>query len=207
MKLAEFLQELFHQIDEVKTGLNDDYMLSPGILNIQQIKEQLLKCEEFENTKEIIILNHPRPKLNIDGEEKEHEASTVKMHEGIKFKEKVYLYSIFLTPSIIDAEDLMTPVKDNICISPIYCDPENFTPRQIISSFVSPEFSQDSIIFDNEDWKEIAIENFKKALDNPKEYLSKNKRSVMMRLLYKESIEPLGEEERKQGYKSMYVKI
>jgi len=206
MKLAEFLQGLFNQVGEINTGLNNDYVLSPEILNNPLIKEQLLKCEEFKNTKEIIILNHPMPKLNIDGEEKEFETRTVKMYDGIKFKEKVYLYSIFLTPPTIDIEDLKTPIKDNICVSPIYCDPENFTPRQIFSVFVSPEIIQDNTMFENEDWKEKTVENFKKALDNPKEYLSKNKRSVMMRLLYKESIEPL-KEERSQDDKRVYVKI
>lgn len=203
MRLAEFLQNLFQTIGG--TGLNGEFMLTHEILNMPQIKEQLLKCEEFENTKEIIVLENPVAVLEIDGKEKIYSSSTLKLYEGVRFKERVYLYSIFLAPNIFDVQNLTHPVKDDICVTPVYWN-EGFVPKQIISVFVQPELLQDMEVLGKEDLKEKIIENFKKALDNPNEYLIKGKRPVMMRFIHEESVEHL-EEGSLNGLQGMYVEV
>ena len=192
MKIAEFLQKLFEITG--KTHYNNEYLLVADMLKIPTIKEGLLKCEEFENTKEIIFLEQPNPKLNINGEEKEYPTSVLKAYDGLKFKEKVYLHSIFLSPTIYDAKDMLHSVKDDVAITPLFFDDNDFTPKKAITIFFNPEQMQDEIIQGDEVVKEKIIEKLKKALENPEEYRMKEKRAIMIRGLNEQSIEPYKED-------------
>ncbi len=202
MKISEFLQDLFEKTGPTFGGnvISDDYMLTPEMLKIPQIKEGLLKCEEFENTKELIIMDGPRQEIEIEGQKAGMKpTSTMKLIEGIKFKEKVYLYSIFLTPAIYEPSDFIKPIKDDVCITPILYTPGDFVPMKAISVFFSPESHQDANSKINEkaeqEFKESLIEKFKKALDNPKEYRVKEKKAIMIRGCISESIELRKEKE------------
>jgi hypothetical protein len=83
----------------------------------------------------------------------------------------------------------MKPVKDDICVTPLIYDPQDFTPRRGITIFFSPEVLQDANITNEEKFKESLVEKFKKALDNPDEYKAKEKRVILMRGLMNESVE------------------
>jgi len=196
MKISEFLQNLFKITGPTFNGsVSNDYMLTPEMLKMPLIRDGLLKCEEFENTKELIIMDAPSIEIEVENDKtKKGDSATMLLMEGIKFKEKVYLYSIFLTPTIWEVEDYMKPVKDDICVTPAIYDPMDFMSRRGVTVFFSPEVLQDANIFKEESFKEALIEKFKKALDNPKEYTPKEKRVVMIRGLMNKSIEPRKED-------------
>lgn len=194
MKISEFLQDLFKITGPtLNVSVDGSYMLTPEMLKIPIIKDGLLKCEEFENTKELIIMDAPSIEIEVEnGKTKKNDSATMLLMEGIKFKEKVYLYSISLTPTIWEVEDYMKPVKDDVCVTPPICDPIYFTPRRGVTVFFSPEALQDSSAagaFEEESFRDALIEKFKKALNNPKEYTPKEKKVVMIRGLMGESIE------------------
>jgi hypothetical protein len=191
MKISEFLQDLFEKTGTIFGGnvISNDYMLTSEMLKIPQIKEGLLKCEEFQNTKELIIMDGPIMEIELeDDKTKSGHSVPMMLFENVKFKEKVYLYSIFLAPTIWEAEDYMKPVKDDICVTPIMHDPITFTPKQGITVFIN---TAELHVLEgaDEDYKKALIEKFKNALDNPDEYIAKEKRVIMMRLLVEESVE------------------
>jgi len=184
MKMSEYLQSLFEISHGTKAekglGFTEEYMLTPDILKAPIVQEALLRCDEFENVKHLVILDEPFIQLEKGGEVETHKTVTVKVGDTLKFKgPKVYLYSIFLTPIIYDKENLTEPVKNEACITPIFYG-SDFVPRRGITLFLTPEFNSSNPEELQSEVKELLIERFKNVLNNPGEYLMKEKRAIMI---------------------------
>lgn len=200
MKISEFLENFFEttgpipQMSELggklSAALTNDYTLMPDQLKIQGFKERLLKCDEFKNTKKLIILDKPVQK---DEDGKFKQTSTIYIDENIEFGETVYLYNIYLGPEEYNTTDLTKPVKDNITVLPTSYSEEDSTPKKGLTIFWSPDKKQDyqdSYNKTEEDFvKEKVIDKVKQAFENMEEYEVRGRRKVAMRLLA-ESIKP-----------------
>jgi hypothetical protein len=193
MKVKDLLQDFFETTGPLPgpgiAANMKDYVLMPEQLSIEDFKKRLLECEEFENTKELVIIDKPIMKHSSG---KLKTVQTMFLTEGIKFKEKVYLYNIFLSPETYETAELTKPVKDDILVLPTLFDSETFTPRKGLTVFWSPEQRQDfQASYDKSDEefiKEQIIDKVRKALESPGDYKPKAKRKIAMRLL-PESVE------------------
>lgn len=207
MKLAEFLHDFFKTVGPTETSYTSgDYILTPEILKMPNIQKRLLECDEFKNTKKIVVIDFPTAP-NADGVPK-----TVMSHmlfEEIEFSEVVYLYTISLTPKIYDIEDFRKPVKDDVVITPLVCDPNDFTPKKSITVFWSPEKQQDfQAAYDKNErdfLQEQIVDKIKKAFENPSEYEAVGKRRVMLRMMS----ESVVKKEYEQGYefKPVFIRL
>ena len=139
-------------------------------------------------------MDAPVMEIRENGKTRMKSSSTMMLREDDKFKEKVYLYSISLSPTMYDPYDLYKPVKNGICISPVILDPIDFSARRAITMHFSPEDLQDASAFSKEDGVEILAELFKTALRNMEEYTPKGERAIMIRI-FEDSIEPRKEAE------------
>ncbi len=168
MKISNFFQNLFNL-----AGVEE---LNSDTLKIPIIREALLKCEEFEGVKQLFIMDTPTQEIKIEGKNAVCHSATMKIGDGLKFKsDSVYLYSIFLSPAVMDKKELLSPVKNGVSVSPVYHDLETFLPMQTIC--VARNLSEGN----TETEKSYLVEEFKKALDNPKDYLIKQKKAVLIR--------------------------
>ena len=164
MKLNELLQDIFKVTGPTGSlTIQDDYTLTGKALEL--FKDRILECEEFENVEELIILDEPS------------RTNTLKMVNEIKFGKKMHLWSISLSPSIYEPEEMTKPVKDGITVLPTFFDTKSFLPMKGITIFWNPEISELS----EEEKKEYLIGQFKKALKNPDDYKIPPKRFIMIR--------------------------
>lgn len=189
MKISEFLQDLFKLIGTTESNfLKGGYILTPELLKIPIIKEGLLRCEEFKDTKELVIMDYPIIEIETEEGLIAEGSVTMMISRNIKFKEKVYLHSIFLSSEMYDTNEIHRPVKDNVCITPMVNDPITFSPLKSITVFFSPERLQDESTLSENQLKEKLIEQFKMALENPEDYTVKGYRCILMRGLMERSV-------------------
>jgi len=144
----------------------------------------LKKCDEFKDVDEFVILKLPV----IDDCEKVVQSQTYKLEENTKFKKRVFLYNISLTPEIFDPQTLQSAVKDGASISPTLYDLTTFKPYTQISLSVSPEDIQDNFELKKAELHEL----LNKILENPGEYRIKGKRDILVRGIF-ESFESGGQ--------------
>lgn len=185
MKLAEFLLDFFQTVGPTETAYTSgDYILTPEILKLPNIQKRLLECDEFKNTKKIVVVDYPTVQ-NADGVAKT--AMNYLLFDETEFSEVVYLYTIALSPKVYDVDDFRKPVKDGVVITPTVYDPNDFTPRKSITVFWSPEKQQDfQAAYDKDErdfLQEQIIDKIKKAFDNPQEYEAIGKRRIMLRMM------------------------
>ena len=179
MKISEFLQQFFEATGSVDNVYEDNhYGFDSEALKIPTLQKQLLQCEEFENTKKLVILDSPM--CEIDGAVLT--TSTYALMEGAKFGETVYLYSINLTPPIHNPNTLYEPVKDGIVISSTLYDKETWVPYKFLKIEWSPEQAQDKDAL-GEDFQHKFLERVKNALDNIEEYSPVPQRSVLIKCI------------------------
>jgi hypothetical protein len=171
MKLKELLTERFADNLAYPT---DQYLKK----DLEPLKEELLKCEEFMFCDDIVFMDLPIQII----EEATHASQTFKLYDDTKFKGKVYLYNLSLSPEMYDPNLLLKPVKHGAAIGPTIYDPMDFTPRKHILLTWNPEMAQDMIGVN----KELTFKNdihklLDDVLENPEEYKVKGERKILLR--------------------------
>jgi hypothetical protein len=171
MKLKELLTERFADNLAYPT---DQYLKK----DLEPLKEELLKCEEFMFCEGIEFMDYPTQII----EDATHTSQTFKLYDDTKFKGKVYLYNLSLTPEMYDPNLLLKPVKNGAAIGPTIYDPMDFTPRKHILLTWNPEMAQDISGIN----KELTFKNdihklLDDVLENPEEYKVKGERGVLLR--------------------------
>jgi hypothetical protein len=183
MKIKELLDVVFKvgPVKHEKFNITD-YCLY-GKKHLENIKEEILKCEEFSECTELTILDNPV--YENDGES--YMVQTYKVIEGQKFGGKGFLLSISLSPEIFNPETIHKPVKDGACITPTLYDPLTFEPTKKIVLQFSPERVQDGISNNGEVIRQELHDLLDKVLDNPQDYQIKGERSVLVRGIFEKN--------------------
>jgi hypothetical protein len=183
MKIKELLDVVFKDgpVKHEKFNITD-YCLY-GKHYLENIKEEILKCEEFSECTELTILDNPA--YENDGES--YMVQTYKVIEGQKFGGKGFLLSISLSPEIFNPETIHKPVKDGACITPTLYDPLTFEPTKKIVLQFSPERVQDGISNNVEVIRQELHDLLDKVLDNPQDYQIKGERSVLVRGIFEKN--------------------
>jgi hypothetical protein len=171
MKLKELLTERF---DDNLAYPTDQYLKK----DLEPLKEELLKCEEFMFCDDIIFMDLPIQII----EDTTYTSQTFKLYDDTKFKGKVYLYNLSFTPEVYDPNLLLNPVKNGAAIGPTIYDPIEFTPRKHILLTWNPEMAQDIIGVN----KELTFKNdihklLDDVLENPEEYKVKGEKKILLR--------------------------
>lgn len=158
---------------------SDEMSLGPD--KLEALLPQLKQCEEFKDC-DIEIMKFPA-RNRFKGVDKSIDSQTYAHHEGVKFRKKVYLYMIGLTPAMFDAEDVLYSGKDGNCITPIMYNPGNYTPQRKIVLSWSPEKIQDLSLnmYGVLRGREMLHDLLDKILDNPREYEAKGSRGIYIR--------------------------
>lgn len=148
---------------------------------LEPLKDDLLSCDEFSECDEIIFMDKPTREMD----DNIMLAQTIKIGDETKFKGKIYLYSISLTPEMYDPNMLLEPVKDGAAIGPTIYNPTDFTPRKHILLTWNPEIKQDILNIDTEqEQKQIIRKLLDDVLNNPEEYRVKGERGVLVRGIF-----------------------
>ena len=171
MKLKELLTERFAD----NLAYPTDQFLKK---DLEPLKEELLKCEEFMFCDDIIFMDLPAQII----EDTTYTSQTFKLYDDTKFKGKVYLYNLSLTPEVYDPNLLLNPVKNGASIGPTMYDPMDFTPIKHILLTWNPEMAQDISGIN----KELTFKNdihklLDDVLENPEEYKIKGERKILLR--------------------------
>jgi hypothetical protein len=179
MKVKELLLEKFGE-DELVRHLTHptDYFTK---LNLEPLKDELLKCDEFSECEGIDFMDFPV--LEMDGTT--YQAQTIKLGDDIKFVGKVILYNMFFTPEMFDPNKIHTTVKDGALITPTLYDPMTFLPKKKIVLEFSPEELLENHYLNGEDKKQSIRDLLEKVLENPEEYELKGDRGVLVRGIFK----------------------
>ena len=176
MKLKELLTNTF---GENVSYPNDQFKK----LELESLKEELLKCDEFSECEGIEFMEFPVQLI----EGKSYSAQTTKLGDNTKFDGKVFLYNLSFTPEMFDPNSLHTTVKNGALITPALYDPMTFEPTKKIVLTWSPEMAQDLLVPNN---NEVTLKNdIRKLLDdvleNPEEYQIKGERGILVRGVFK----------------------
>ena len=177
MKLKELLTNTF---GENVSYPNDQFKK----LELESLKEELLKCDEFSECEGIEFMEFPVQLI----EGKSYSAQTMKLGDNTKFDGKVFLYTLSFTPAMFDPNKIHTPVKNGAAITPTLYDPKTFLPTKKIVLTWSPEMAQDLSVLNNNN--EVTLKNdIRKLLDdvleNPEEYSVKGERGILVRGVFK----------------------
>ena len=167
MKLQELLKDLFEERQD-STNFNTQE-LSHNELEL--MKEALMKCDEFKEATELVILATPF----VDNGKRPIKTDTIKIGDNVKFKNRVYLYNIMETPEMFDPKTLYVPVKNGACITPVQYDPITFMPHKQILLSVNVEQEMD---------RKATHDLLDDILDNPKEYRVKGMRGILVRGIF-----------------------
>lgn len=182
----ELKELLISSIETKTTTLDNELQIMEDYLygqELTRIKEELLKCEEFSECEELIILNHPIVE-DMNGVAKV--VPTFKIGEGMKFKGKCYLLSLSLTPVMYNPTDYDKPIKDGCVLSRPIFDPFTFEEKRRISITFSTKNLEES--------REELHKTLDKILDVPNEYQPEGLRYVMVRGLFEVVSSPDGEQ-------------
>ncbi len=146
---------------------------------IREFRERILQCEEFSETKDLIIMDSPNQE--IFG--KVIEAKTMKMpNENFKFIGPVALYTFFLTPPIYKLEKFILEENSNIgLITPLFYSPEFEPIRKIILNFTPDNRHSLS----EKEFRAQLHQNLDILLDNPKLYTPEGERALLVRGSFK----------------------
>lgn len=190
----ELKELLISSIETKTTTLDNELQIVEDYLygqELTRIKEELLKCEEFSECEELIILNHPIVE-DMNGVAKV--VPTFKIGEGMKFKGKCYLLSLSLTPVMYNPTDYVKPIKDGAVITPTIYDPITFEPKKKIILEFSPDRVQDGVTNHEEIVRQELHDLLDKVLNHPNEYQHEGSRYVMVRGLFEVVSSPDGEQ-------------
>jgi hypothetical protein len=177
MKLKELLTNIFGD-KSIVTYPNDQFRK----LELEPLKEELLKCDEFSECEGIEFMEMPVQEID----EKTYAAQTAKLGDNTKFDGKVFLYNLSFTPEMFDPNSLYKPVKNGALITPALYDPMTFLPTKKIVLTWNPEMAQDiSGVNDEIILKHNIHKLLDDVLDNPEEYRAKGERSILVRGVFK----------------------
>ncbi len=177
MKLEEFVTKIYDERPELDMTPSFGPILNSKVL--EEVKDELLKFDVFSECDDLEIVHFPTFKV---GDDKVFTTQTYKYSEGIKFKGKGYLYSIYLTPELYDPSKMLEPVKNGAAISPAIYNPMTFEPTKHILLTWSPEMAQDlSVTKDETTLRNDIHKLLDDVLDNPEEYRMKGTRHVLIR--------------------------
>ena len=197
MKLKELLFERFGYDKPFPT---DQF----GKLELELIKEELLKCDEFSMCEGIEFMEFPVHIID----QKTYTSQTMKLADDTKFIGKVYLYNVSFTPEMFDPNTIHTPVKDGAAITPVLYDPMTFQPKKKIVL----EFSPEGLIDKTSDYikKQEIKDLLEKVLQYPEEYQIKGEKGVLVRGVFKtaqmdETPFLVGEEFIPENYMAFYI--
>lgn len=165
MKIKDLMNDIFTQ--DMLNG-NGDLTLYPK--DLEKIKDQIIKLDEFKDVSELVVLEIPYVE---DMEGNPVESISVNLDDSVKFSDKLYIYSISLSPEIFDTSKLNQLVKDGASLSPLIYDPITYTPTRRITMEFSVEKESFKILHDTLD------DIFK----NPNDYKIKGDRSVIVRFI------------------------
>jgi len=173
MKIKELLDKV------IEPHFRNDKMI-PKYLKLY--KDQLLKCEEFKDIDDLIIIDEPDFTLGDGDLDESFNSKYIKLDSDIKLKGTVYLYGISLTPELFNPCLHLTQFKENALVTPTMYDPKNLTPYQYFMIKWSPEFAQDMIGTGQEpDLRKILHDKLDELIDNQEKYRIKGERGVMIR--------------------------
>jgi hypothetical protein len=172
MKLKELLKNVF---GEDVSYPNDQFRK----LELESLKEELLKCDEFLGCEGIDFMEYPVQV--IDGTP--YTAQTMKLGNGITFVGTPYIYNISFTPEMYDPNSIHTPAKDGAAITPTLYNPMTFEPTKKIVLHFSPEGLMGET--SDETKKQEIRDLLEKVLQNPEEYQIKGERGIMVRGVFK----------------------
>jgi len=172
MKLKELLKNVF---GEDVSYPNDQFRK----LELESLKEELLKCDEFLGCEGIDFMEYPVQ--IIDGTA--YTAQTMKLGNDTKFVDTPYIYNISFTPEMYDPNSIHTPVKDGAAITPPLYNPMTFQPTKKIVLQFNPEGLMDET--SDETKKQEIRDLLEKVLQNPEEYQIKGERGIMVRGVFK----------------------
>ena len=177
MKLKELLTNTF---GENVSYPNDQFKK----LELESLKEELLKCDEFSECEGIEFMEFPVQLI----EGKSYSAQTMKLGDNTKFDGKVFLYNLSFTPEMFDPNSLHTTVKNGALITPALYDPMTFEPTKKIVLTWSPEMAQD-VVGHHNNFEATLKNDIRKLLDdvlkNPEEYRVKGERGILVRGVFK----------------------
>jgi len=190
MKLKKLLIDLFdNEHFESERQFKVDNTLY-GENELKRYERQILACDEFKECSELKLVSVPV--FSDNGKSKQ--VQTYKLTEDTKFKGKVYLLSVGLTPKMYDPSRFGKPVKDGANISPTLYNPTNFEPYKKILLTFSPERKNDGITNHEAVIRQELHDILDKVLDNPKSYEMESERGVLVRGIF-ETVEHNGKVE------------
>lgn len=146
----------------------------------QQV-EQLIK--EHYLVKDVKWINH------VGGASKPGEAILAKTYklvdEGYETYEgkTIYIYQVMFSPKMYDPKTIYESVKDGCTLTPLFYNPETFTPYRKIVIEYSPEYTNE--ILTDEDMKQHLRGKLEKVLANPGEYQAEGFRACLLRFAAK----------------------
>jgi hypothetical protein len=180
MKLKELLDQIFKDspIQTNQFGLTD-YTLY-GSQALEPLKDKLLECDELKNLHSLRFVDTPTFRAG----DEIYIVETYKLTDVSKFNGAGVILSIALTPEMYDPNVLTKPVKDGAAISPVFYNATNFEPFKRIVLEFSPERIQDGITNHDNIIKQELHDLLDKVLDNPKDYLVKGERAVLVRGIF-----------------------
>jgi len=175
MNLAEFLTELKKSIPDA-FSLGNENFLQGERLRVSFVLDKLKTLNEFSEC-ELDIIDTPFH----DGVQ----TQVLKLGKNTKFKGKMLLYSITLTPTMYNPETYRKPVKDGCVLTPTMYNPENFEPyKEIIIRFntdLEPGVTEEMK-------KEQTKAKLEEILNNPEEYKPKGERGILISGIFSEVV-------------------
>ena len=140
---------------------------------LQQIKDSLLKCEEFIDVDELVLLDAPR----LITETKSLVCTTMKIGSNTKFKKRAYVYSIYLSSTCFNIDSLSVAFENGANILPKLYDTSNM---DFIGNIILQYNPKD------ENYKENLHKLLNDVLEDPEKYESIGERSIMIRGIFEE---------------------
>ena len=203
-KLVSVIKEAFSPNNYIPKELDnyygEKYLLQSDILKNEFFGKKIFSCEEFSEVESIEIVDHAC--FNVEGATKT--VGSIKISEGTRFKGKIYVYQIQLSPENYDMYSFMQAGQDNILLTPPVYSPNDFIGKQGITLFFNPETAQDMsvpVCVYNNKGERIEEDKFKKsmhklldkALDNREKYKAIGFRNIIIRGYFPEEPTKNGE--------------
>jgi len=187
------LEELINKIMDDKSS--EDFDLTLTGKELIKIKDFLIQCDEFKES-ELIIMDTPFAE-NEGGSP--IDAASILIKDNLQFKNKVYLYSIGLTPTMYDPKNWNDPfnqVKDNASISNKLYDPKDFMPFKLVTIRLDGELLENIEKVDSPDRRD-SIDTLHRQLNNiisnPTDYQIKGKRGIIVRGIFETVVDENGD--------------
>lgn len=173
--LNQLMQEVFFKDGpvEILKGI-PDYFLPSVVLKEDKIKKLILNTVEFQDVEELII---------PDDEQTWSDHKTMKIDDGVtKFEGKISLCSIGLTPTMFNPDDLYTPVKNGVVVTPPFFDKNTLKPtRKVVIEYEYESLMDDITLNSPNGELEKLKQKLEDAVTNHQEYKPIGYKGVLVR--------------------------